>query len=61
MDNTVTLRPTALTDLDFVLGLERHVDNVPFIGQWTREESATRSLVMMIEAGKTGTVSIARR
>ena len=36
----VTLRPTAVAELDFVLALERHPDNVPFIGQWSREEHA---------------------
>jgi RimJ/RimL family protein N-acetyltransferase len=40
MDVTVTLRPTEPTDLDFVIGLERHADNKPFIGQWTREGHA---------------------
>jgi diamine N-acetyltransferase len=32
------LRATSITDLDFVLGLERHPDNRPFIGQWTPDE-----------------------
>ena len=36
----VTLRPTGVSELDFVLALERHPDNVPFIGQWSREEHA---------------------
>src|SRR5215470_10319724 len=40
MDPIVTLRPTQLTDLDFVIGLERHAANSPFIGQWTHEEHA---------------------
>ena len=34
----VALRPTAEADLDFVLALEGHPDNAPFIGQWTRNE-----------------------
>ena len=34
----VRLRPTAEDDLDFVLAAERHPDNVPFVGQWTREQ-----------------------
>lgn len=34
----IRLRPTAEADLDFVLALERHADNTPFIGQWSREE-----------------------
>ncbi len=36
----VVLRPTELDDLDFVLSLERHPENAPFIGQWSREEHA---------------------
>jgi diamine N-acetyltransferase len=40
MHPSVTLRPTELRDLDFVIGLERHPDNAPFIGQWTHEEHA---------------------
>jgi diamine N-acetyltransferase len=36
----VMLRPTAISELDFVLALERHPDNVPFIGQWSRDEHA---------------------
>ncbi|HKC49628.1 MAG TPA: GNAT family N-acetyltransferase [Myxococcota bacterium] len=36
----VTLRPTALGDLDFVLALERHPENAAFIGRWTRAEHA---------------------
>lgn len=34
----VRLRPTEPADLDFVLDLERHAENRPFIGQWSREE-----------------------
>jgi len=34
----VVLRRTSDADLDFVLGIERHPDNTPFIGQWSREE-----------------------
>ena len=37
---SVTLRPTEVSELGFVLALERHPDNVPFIGQWSREEHA---------------------
>src|SRR5438045_2458371 len=36
----VELRPTGLHDLDFVLAVERHPENAPFIGQWSREEHA---------------------
>ena len=36
----VFLRPTRESDLDTVLALERHDDNSPFIGRWTREEHA---------------------
>jgi len=34
----VRLRRTAEADLDFVLALEHHPDQLPFIGQWTRDE-----------------------
>jgi diamine N-acetyltransferase len=34
----VTLRPTTESDLDFVLALESHPENAPFVGQWTRDE-----------------------
>lgn len=34
----ITLRPTRESDLDFVLDLERHPENTPFIGQWSRDE-----------------------
>lgn len=33
----VVLRRAAPADLDFVLALERHPENAPFIGQWPRE------------------------
>lgn len=36
----IGLRATREADLEFVLGLERHPDNTPFIGQWSREEHA---------------------
>lgn len=36
----IGLRATREADLDFVLGLERHPENTPFIGQWSREEHA---------------------
>ena len=34
----IRLRPTTPADLDFVLTLEHHPDQRPFIGQWTREQ-----------------------
>lgn len=34
----VRLRPTAESDLDFVLGLEGDDANSPFVGSWSREE-----------------------
>ncbi len=37
----VRLRPTTLGDLDFVVALERHPENVGFVGQWSREEHAS--------------------
>jgi diamine N-acetyltransferase len=37
-ESLVCLRPTRRDDLDFVLGLERHPDNTPFIGSWPEEE-----------------------
>ncbi len=33
----IRLRPTTEDDLDFVLATERHEENVPFVGQWSRE------------------------
>lgn len=40
----VTLRPTMLSDLDFVLSVERDAHNLPFITPWERaqHESAVR-------------------
>jgi RimJ/RimL family protein N-acetyltransferase len=37
-DADIRLRRTADADLDFVLALEHHPDQRPFIGQWTRDE-----------------------
>ena len=34
----IRLRRTTSDDLDFVLALEHHPDQRPFIGQWTREQ-----------------------
>jgi hypothetical protein len=34
----VALRPTRPEELDFVMALERHPDNAPYVGQWTREQ-----------------------
>ena len=34
----VVLRPTVPDDLDFVMALERHPENAPFVGQWSREQ-----------------------
>jgi ribosomal protein S18 acetylase RimI-like enzyme len=34
----IGLRRTELRDLDFVLALERHPENSPFIGSWSKEE-----------------------
>jgi diamine N-acetyltransferase len=33
----IQLRPTHLTDLDFVLAAENHPDNRDFVSQWTRQ------------------------
>ncbi len=35
---SVVLRPTTAADLEFVLALEHHPDQRPYIGQWTREQ-----------------------
>ncbi len=37
MPSTLILRPTAVADLAFVLAAEQHMDNAPYIGQWTQE------------------------
>ena len=37
-ERDVSLRPTRSADLDFVLALEQHPENRPFIGQWSRAE-----------------------
>src|SRR5262245_49852879 len=34
------LRPTVVSDLDFVLQLDRHPHSLPFVGQWSRDEHA---------------------
>ena len=36
----VVLRPTEHRDLAFVVALERHPDNAPFVGQWSPTEHA---------------------
>jgi len=38
--DALELRATELRDLAFVLALERHPDNAPFVSQWRREEYA---------------------
>lgn len=37
----LSLRPTTDLDLDFVIAAERHPDNCPFVGQWTRQRHAS--------------------
>ena len=37
MDDIV-LRPTLLSDLEFVLAAEQHPDNAPYINQWSMEQ-----------------------
>ena len=37
----VRLRDTTADDLDFVLAVEGDEENLPFIGQWTREQHLT--------------------
>lgn len=39
----IRLRPTREADLDFALAAERHPDNSPFVGQWTREQHLSAS------------------
>ncbi len=34
----VSLFPTTTFDLDSVVGLERHPENRPYVGQWTRQQ-----------------------
>lgn len=38
ISHSLKLRPTLAGDVDFVLSLERHPDNRPFILQWSRDE-----------------------
>ncbi|WP_431286109.1 GNAT family N-acetyltransferase [Roseateles chitinivorans] len=44
LDHRVTLRPTMLSDLDFVVGVEQDAGNRPFITPWerTQHEGAVR-------------------
>ena len=44
LDHRVTLRPTMLSDLDFVVGVEQDAGNRPFITPWerTQHEGAIR-------------------
>ena len=37
-ETEVVLRRTTEADLDFVIALERHPENAPFIGQWSLDE-----------------------
>jgi ribosomal protein S18 acetylase RimI-like enzyme len=37
-ETEVVLRRTTESDLDFVIALERHPENAPFIGQWSVDE-----------------------
>lgn len=34
----VKLRPTQITDLDFVISAEREEENAKYVGQWTKEQ-----------------------
>ena len=36
----IQLRPTTVTDLDFVITAEQHPDNRPFVEPWTHEQHA---------------------
>lgn len=38
---SVRLRPTRPDDLEFVLALEQHPDNSPWVGSWTRQQHLT--------------------
>jgi RimJ/RimL family protein N-acetyltransferase len=40
VSDSLKLRPTSESDLDFVMALERDPESAPFVGQWTREEHA---------------------
>lgn len=41
VEQSLKLRPTRAADLDFVLALEQHPDNRPFIAQWSRDEHSS--------------------
>jgi RimJ/RimL family protein N-acetyltransferase len=41
MPHSISLRPTQITDLDFVLEAEQNNENSPYVGQWTRQEHAS--------------------
>ena len=37
----IVLRPTQLTELPFILAVERHPENSPYIGQWSQQQHQT--------------------
>ncbi|MFK8184355.1 MAG: GNAT family N-acetyltransferase [Phormidesmis sp.] len=39
-ESSLTLRPTTLTDLSFVIEAERHPENASYIGQWNEARHA---------------------